>query len=87
MRVEDKDLIYDSDEESIVNNIETLIPSPEDELLLKDIWDEFDDMERKVITLKSRSKTNEQIAEALKVSTRTITRKTKDIKDRLKEVI
>ena len=54
---------------------------------MKEIIEELDSIEKKIVALKSNKKTNEEIAKSLQTSLSTINRKTKNIKNKIKEVI
>ena len=66
---------------------DNLNASPEDEIIMKEIIEELDSIEKKIVALKSNKKTNEEIAKSLQTSLSTINRKTKNIKNKIKEVI
>ena len=87
IRADDKDLLYDTEETKYAEVVPDNGPTPEHEALMKEVWDSFNDMERKVITLKAKGERDEEIANKLGITSRTVRRRTKDIKNKFKVVI
>ena len=88
IRAEDNNLIYENENFELANIVkDNLNASPEDEIIMKEIIEELDSIEKKIVALKSNKKTNEEIAKSLQTSLSTINRKTKNIKNKIKEVI
>ena len=87
LRAEDENLVYDTEETSVMDMLKDGTSRVDFNIALEEIWEEFDETERKIVNLKARDKKEKDIAEVLNITPRSVRRRTRTIKDKFREVI